>query len=98
MNAKNRICVECGTSTEHLVGDDSARCTACGATATEESRGDCAISYCPNVATHLVVLTSKRADRQREQYCKSHVGVATDDTRADPTRDVIFGPVDLDVE
>lgn len=98
MNTSNRLCVECGETTEHLVGEDPVRCTACGTTATTESLGDCAISYCPNAATHLVVLASGRADRQREQYCESHVGVATDDARTDPTRDVLYGPVDLEFE
>lgn len=92
MNTEDRLCVECEEITEHLVEDEPVRCTACNAPATVESLGDCAISSCPNVATHLVVLTSDRVDQQPEAYCDSHIRGATDGARADPRRDVDSGP------
>lgn len=84
--------------TEHRFTDETARCTVCGVSAAGESAGDCSIAYCQNTATHLVVLASKRSDQHREQYCASHVGVAADDARADPARDVVVGPVEFDSE
>lgn len=98
MNVEDRTCVECGELTEHLVTDETVHCTVCGVPADGESRSDCAIAYCSDAATHLVVLDSGRIDEQREQYCASHVGVAADDARADPARDVVVGPVELESE
>ena len=68
---------------------------ACEINDDSEPPKDCEIAFCSDDATHLVVLESAGTDRQ-ERYCGSHVTLAADDVRADPVRELVYGPAELE--
>ncbi len=96
METETRECSGCGTHTRHIIDDESTYCTVCSGTDTSKSPETCEITYCSADATHLVVLKPGRAAHRGERYCASHVAVAADDAHADPTREVVRGPVVLE--
>lgn len=96
METENIECGECEDSTVHLIANEMAYCIVCGVPDTEELLDECEIAYCLDDATHLIVLDPGRSERQSERYCASHVGLAADDARADPARELVYGPVALE--
>lgn len=87
---------DCDEATERAVSDGAGPRVGYGDVDASEPRCDCGIAYCPDAGTHLVVLSGGRSDHRRERYCESHVGVAADDARADPARELVYGPVKLE--
>ncbi|WP_254523546.1 hypothetical protein [Natrinema caseinilyticum] len=94
MNAEDREREESEEPADDLASDGTDPCIV-RELPDGKSLGDCEIAYCADDATHLVVLDTVRSERLRERYCKSHVESAADDARADPARDLVYGPIEL---
>ncbi|WP_254530212.1 hypothetical protein [Natrinema gelatinilyticum] len=95
MNAEDRERGESEEPTDNLTSDGTDHRIVRELLDDGKSLGDCEIAYCADDATHLVVLDTMRSGHLREWYCESHVESAADDARADPTRDLVFGPIEL---
>lgn len=96
MKTEHIECEECEDSTVHVIATETAHCIVCGVPDTSDLRDDCEIAYCPDDATHLIVLDPGQSERQSERYCAAHVGLAADDARADPAQELVYGPVALE--
>lgn len=95
MTIDDRDSIEFEPGTTPVGTPAAAHRPAQGGTAAGTPPADCDIAYCGAAGSHVIVLERRPSGRRRERYCAAHVSGAADDARADPSSELVAGPVQL---